>query len=105
MTDVLKIAISSYGDCINNTVDRSMQMKRDNILNVCLFCNSATLNIRGLPPFIFSILSDFTLCNSCGTDLTILFGDLCSTLFTEIYLWYLPVGFCHRISTLNTIVC
>ena len=105
MTDVLKIAISSYGDCIDITVDQTMQMERDNVLNVCLFFNSAALNIHGLPPFTSSLLSDFTLCNSSGTDLTILFDDLCSTLFIEIYLWYLPVGFCHRISTLNTIVC
>ena len=68
MTDVVNIAISSYGDYIDITVDQSMQMERDNVLNVCLFCNSATLNIYGLPPFTSSILSDFTWYNSSGAD-------------------------------------
>ena len=45
-----------------------MQMEKDNVLNVYLFCISAALNIHGLPPFTSLILSDFTWCNSSGAD-------------------------------------
>ena len=51
-------------------------MERDSVQYVCPFCDSAALNLRGLPSFTSSILSHFTWRNSSSADLVVLFDDL-----------------------------
>ena len=69
-----------HGDCVGITVDRGMQMDRDNVQYVCPFCDSAALNLYALPSFTSSILSDFIWRNSSSADLVVLFDDLYSKI-------------------------
>ena len=55
-------------------------MDRDNVQYVCPFCDSAALNLRALPSFTSSTLSDFTSRNSSSIDLVVLFDDLYSKI-------------------------
>ena len=53
-------------------------MDRDDVPYVCPFCDSASLNLRSLPSFVTTTLSDFIWRNSLGADLATLFDDLYS---------------------------
>ena len=82
-----------HGDCVGITVDRGMQMDRDNVQYVCPFCDSAALNLRALPSFTSSILSDFTWRNSSSADLVVLFDDLYSqSVHWRPNLFRIPTG-------------
>ena len=50
-------------------------METDNVQYVCPFCDSAALNLRGLPSLTSSILSAFIWRNSSSADLVVLFDD------------------------------
>ena len=60
---------------------------------VCPFCDSATMNLRSLPSFTSSTLSDFTWRNSSSADLALLFDDLYSkVVHWQPNLFVVPAG-------------
>ena len=69
-----------HGDCVGISTDKGMQMDRDDVPYVCPFCDSASLNLRSLPSFVTTTLSDFSWRNSLGADLATLFDDLYSKI-------------------------
>ena len=62
------------------SADKGMQMDRDDVSYACPFCDLAFLNLRSLPLFVTTTLSDFTWRNSLGADLAILFDEFYSKI-------------------------